>query len=205
MAVAAADTGDPKKVIVPAVQAKAKAINVQLSDLPGTGWKPHVSSSNGSSPRCSYYEPDQSDLTENGDANSPEFTLSSSSFVSSTTGIFVSAKQGRTAYARVIQPALPKCLAEVFRKGIGHPSQVAILSAAAVPFPQLAERTNAYRIVAALKPPKNVTVKVYLDVVAMNRGKVDVAVFFAGIGGSFSGPFEQGVAAKVASRMASVH
>jgi len=80
---------------VPAVQAKAKAINVQLSDLPGTGWKPHVSNSKGSTPRCSYYEPDQSDLTENGDADSPEFTLASGSFVSSSTGIFVSAKQGR--------------------------------------------------------------------------------------------------------------
>ena len=52
VAAAAAATGEPKKVIIPAVQAKAKAINVQRSDLPGTGWKPHVTSSSDETPRC---------------------------------------------------------------------------------------------------------------------------------------------------------
>ena len=204
VAVAAAATGDPKKVIKPAVQAQAKAVNVQLLDLPGTGWAPHASSSSGETPRCSYYTPNQSDLTESGDADSPEFTLPTSSFVSSSTGIFVSATQGRTAYARVVQPALPRCLAEVFRKGTGHPSQVVIVSATAVPFPQLAERTNAYRIVSDFRVSKKQTVRVTLDVVAMNRGKVDVVVFFAGIGQVFTPGFERGVVGKVAARMASV-
>jgi len=37
----------------------------------------------------------------------------------------------------------------------------------------------------------------------MNRGKVDVVVFFAGIGASFNDAFERGVASKVAARTAS--
>jgi len=67
------------------------------------------------------------------------------------------------------------------------------------------EELVADRIVAAFKTSPKVTIKVYLDVVTMNRGKVDVALFFAGIGGSFSTAFERGVATRIAARTASVH
>jgi len=195
---------EPKKKIVPAVQAKAKLVNVRLSDLPKAGWtaKP-PSKSDDSSPRCSYYNPDQSDLTENGDADAPQFTLASGSYITSTTGIFQTAPQGRTAYTRVVQPALPKCLGEIFRKGTGQAANVTIVSAGPMKFPHLAERSNAYRIAADFKVQSNV-VHVFVDVVVMNRGKVDVVVFFAGIGGSFNATVEQSVAAHVAARMASV-
>lgn len=205
VAVAAASPGDPKKVILPSVQAKAKAINVRLSDFPTAPWKAKPANSSSSNPKCSYYNPDQSDLTENGDAESPEFTLPSSSFVSSSTGIFVTASQGRTAYSRVVQPALPRCLGEIFKKGTGHPDKVTIVSSKAVPFPNFAERTNAYRMVADFKASAKTTVHVYGDIVAMNRGKVDVAIFFFGIGGAFNSSFEQSVARKVAARMATVN
>ena len=36
---AAAPSGEPKKAIKPAVQARAKRISVSLKDLPGFGWK----------------------------------------------------------------------------------------------------------------------------------------------------------------------
>jgi hypothetical protein len=200
----AATSKEPKKDIVPAVQAKAKAINVRLSDLPKAGWvaKPS-SSSQSSTPTCTFYNPDQSDLTENGDATSPEFTLPSSSFVSSNTSIFKTAAQGRTAYARVVQPKLPLCLAQIFQKGAGGPSKVKIVSAGPQAFPKLAgaERSNAYRIAADFKQGKQ-TIHTYLDVVVFNRAKVDSVLFFAGIGGSFNKSFEAAMAQKVATRAA---
>jgi hypothetical protein len=197
----AASPRNPKKVIIPAVQAKAKAINVQASDLPKSlGFKPKPSSPDTGTPTCSYYNPDQSDLTENGDAKSPEFTLASASFISSSASIFKTAAQGRTAYARVVQPKLPNCLAEVFRKGAA-PTKVTIVSAREISFPKLAERSNAYRIQASFKSGSQ-KIGVYLDVVVMNRGKVDVVIFFAGIGNFFNGGFEASVAAKVAARTA---
>jgi hypothetical protein len=203
-AAATTNPREPKKKIIPAVQAKAKAVNVQLSDLPtGLKWTPKPPSKDSSSPHCSYYNPDQSDLTENGDIDSPEFTLASGSYVASSTGIFQTATQGRTAYTRVVQPALPKCLAEIFRKGSGQPQNVKIVSAAPIAFPRLAERSNAYRIFANFTVQSTV-VKVYLDLVVMNRGKVDVVIFFAGIGGSYNAKFEQGIATRVAARMAQV-
>ena len=159
----AATSGEPKKDILPAVQAKAKAINVKRSDLPsGVGFKPRPSSPDTGTPTCSFYNPDQSDLTENGDAKSPEFTLPSSSFISSSTSIFKTASQGRTAYTRVVQPKLPDCLADVFRKGAGA-NKVAIVSAKEIRFAKLGERSNAYRIYATVKVGAQ-KVKVYLDV-----------------------------------------
>ena len=197
----ASTSGEPKKDIIPAVQAKAKAINVKLSDLPaGIGFKPKQASPDTGTPTCSFYNPDQSDLTENGNAKSPEFTLPSSSFISSSTSIFKSASQGRTAYTRVVQPKLPDCLAEVFRKGAGA-KKVTIVSAKEMPFAKLGERSNAYRIYARVKVGAQ-KVKVYLDVVLFNRAKVDTVVFFAGIGGSFASKFERSVASKVAARAA---
>lgn len=197
----AANPHAPKKVIVPAVQARAKAINVKLSDLPAAGWKTNPPQPDTGTPRCSYYNPDQSDLTENGDANSPQFTLGSGSFVSSSTSIFETDAQGRTAYARVVQPKLPLCLAEIFRKGAGFAGKVTVASAGARAFPKLAERSKAYRIVADFKSSAG-KVRTILDVVVMNRAKVDAVVFFAAIGGSFNDSFEQRVTRRVATRTA---
>lgn len=198
----ASTSKEPKKVIIPAVQAKAKAINVRLADLPAAaGWKPKPSGPDKGTPKCSYYNPDQSDLTENGDANSPQFTLASGSYVSSSTSIFKTATQGRTAYTRVVQPKLPLCLAELFRKGVGKTAKVTILSAAERKFAAFAEQSNAYRIVADIKVSAG-KVRTIVDVVVMNRGKVDAVLFFVGIGGSFNDSFERGVAGKVAVRTA---
>ncbi len=196
---AAAPAKDPKKVIIPAVQAKAKAMNLRLSDLPASlGFKAKPASPDTGNPRCSYYNPDQSDLTENGDAKSPEFTLASGSFISSSASIFESATQGRTAYSRVVQPKLPACLAEVFRKGAA-PTKVTIVSSKEIPFPKLAERSNAYRILASFKSGSQ-KIAVYLDVVVMNRAKVDAVIFFAGIGNFYDSGFEHSLAAIVAAR-----
>jgi hypothetical protein len=198
-AAAAATSGEPKKVIIPAVQAKAKAINVRLSDLPAAaGFKAKPGSPDNGTPKCSYYNPDQSDLTENGDAKSPEFTLASGSFVASSTSIFKTATQGRTGYARVVQPKLPKCLGEIFRKGAA-PTKVTIVSAAERAFPKLAERSNAYRIQASFTSGAR-KIGIFLEVVVFNRAKVDTVIFFAGIGGSYNDSFEQGVARAVAAR-----
>lgn len=198
-AAAAATSSEPKKDIIPAVQAKAKAINVKLSDLPKALWTQKPAGNSGNTPRCSYYNPKQSDLTENGDASSPQFTLPSASYISSNTSIFESAAQGRTAYARVIQPKLPLCLAQLFKKGAGTRAKVTILSATARSFPNVAERTNAYRIAATITV-SGTQLKTVADFVVFNRGKVDTVMFFIGIGGSFNDSLERSIAVKVATR-----
>ena len=193
----AANPRDPKKVIIPAVQAKAKAINVHISDLPAGDWTAKPAGPDKGTPKCSYYNPNQSDLTENGDANSPQLTAPSGAFVSSSTSIFKTAAQGRTAYKRVVQPKLPKCLAQLFAKGAGK--GITNLTAVEIPFPKQAERSNAYRISADFNNASG-SIAIFLDVVVFNRGKVDTVIFFAGIGHPFTDAVEQSVAGKVAAR-----
>ena len=202
---AAANPHLPKKVIIPAVQAKAKAINVRISDLPPGDWTAKPAAPDTGTPHCSYYNPDQSDLTENGNANSKELTAPTASFVSSSTSIFKTAAQGRTAYKRVVQPKLPKCLGEIFAKGAAKTFKVTNLSAVAKPFPKLAERSNAYRISADFtstqrRPRRRDAWHRVAAERVMNRGKVDTVVFFAGIGRAFLDTVEQSVAGKVAAR-----
>jgi hypothetical protein len=45
---------------------------------------------------------------------------------------------------------------------------------------------------------------VYLDLVTLNHGKVDTALFFISISRAFTATFEQGVARKVAERVLAV-
>src|SRR5262249_42679937 len=157
-------------------------------------WKTVASSSDDSGPLCSFYNPKQSDLTENGSAASPEFTLSDGSYVSSTVGIFSSAKQGRTSYRRVVRPELPRCLAEIVSKTVPAPNKVAVVSTGPLAFPRRADRSNAYRVVVKVQPPNRSPVPFYLDFVTMNRGAVDSVLLFVGIGSPFKTPFERSLA-----------
>jgi len=195
----AAPSKEPKKVIKPAVQARAKRISVQLKDLPGSGWKVKPSKPDQSSPHCSYYNPDQSKLTENADYTSPDFTKADGTYVSSSIGIFVSAAQGKTAFAAVVQPLLPRCLAEFVVKS-GKTGQIKVRSAAALAFAAYGDKSAAYRVAFSVKSGKNL-VPATIDLVAINKGAVDAVVFFGSIGAPPSAQFERKIVATVAGRI----
>jgi hypothetical protein len=194
----AASAKEPKKAIKPAVQAQAKAINIQRGDLPGKGWKSSPPSpKKGDTPTCSFYDPDQSDLTENGDADSRTFSSPDGSEVSSTVGIFVSASQGATAYKRVVQPDLPRCLAQLLVKS-GN-GKIAVRSSAPLGIPKYGDQSAAFRVSVTVKSG-NTKVPVIVDIVAVNRGKADIAFFFTANRTPWSARFEQHVVGRVAAR-----
>jgi hypothetical protein len=72
--------GHPQKKLTKAGQARARAARLRLAYFP-PGWteKPHQKSAGDSDPRCSYYNPEQSDLVEIGEYDSPDFQLSDGS------------------------------------------------------------------------------------------------------------------------------
>jgi hypothetical protein len=197
----AAPAREPKKVIKPAVQAGARKIAVQLKDLPGFGWKVEPSQADRSSPHCPYYDPDQSKLTENGDYTSPDFTRPDGMYVSSSIGIFVSAQQAKTAYAQVVRPELPRCLGEIVAKS-GAPGHITVHSTGTLSFPRYGTQSAAFRVVFYVKSGKNL-VPATIDLVAINQGAVDAAVFFGSAGQPVPARFERQIVAKVAARMAS--
>lgn len=199
-ATAAASTGkEPRKVILPAVQARAKHIAVHLDDLPGFGWKSEPSQEDRSSPHCSYYDPDQSRLTENGDYTSPDFTRADGIYVSSSVGIFVSAGQARTAYSLVVRPELPRCLGEVVAKS-GKPGRITVQSAGKLAFPGYGDRSAAFRV-AFLVKTATTPVAATIDLIAINKGTVDAAVFFGSAGAPVPPKFERKIVGAVAARM----
>jgi hypothetical protein len=196
---ALAAQGDPQKKFTKAGQARARAVSLKVADV-GKGWTSKPSTNNQeSSPRCSTYNPDQSDLIEIGDYDSPDFTRPDGTFISSTTGVFKTAAMARAGYARVAVPALPQCFAEIFKKAITKPSSATILSAGALPFPKYGDRSNAYRISSLVQTP-SALVRATIDLMVFNRGQVDVAIIFLGVNQALPASLEQALVAKVAAR-----
>jgi hypothetical protein len=197
--VALAGKGEPQRKLTKAGQARARAAALQRSDFPA-GWTQHPArKTNGQSdPRCSFYNPDQSDLVEIGKYDSPDFAQPDGSTISSTTGVFRSIRMAKTAYARVARPELAKCLAELFKQGAGA-ANTRIFSAARLKFPSYGDRSDAFRIVASVKAPA-ARVRVYLDAFFVNRGAIDVAVLGVGVRRPLPVALEQRLVASLAQR-----
>ena len=195
-------SGQPRQMLIPAVQARAKAVSLKLSDLPtAQTWKPsRQSAANKALPHCANYHPDLSDLIENGQFYSPNFTLPNRSYIGSDVSIFASAKQGQTAYARVVKPQLPGCQAEtVVRSAAGQAFHVVVVSAGPLAFPRLADRSAAFRVVLDVKQGSQTT-RVYADAVALDHGATVVHLSFFGVGKPF-GTLETSVAKTIAARI----
>jgi type II secretory pathway pseudopilin PulG len=196
---ALASNGEPQKKLTKAGQAQARAASLRRSDF-GPGWKATRSPSDNSNPRCSTYNPDNSDLVETGDYDSPDFGLADGSTVSVSTGVFLTEKMAKTAYGRVAAPGLPGCFAEIFRKGTGTPNAVKIAFAGPIGFPKRGDRLNAYRVRGTVAAQQ--TVSFTIDLVFFNKGRIDVAMLFLGIGKALPGAMERSLAARVAARAA---
>jgi hypothetical protein len=196
--VALAAKGDPQKKLTAAGQAWAKKASLRPGDLPGWRATPHKKANDESEPRCSYYNPDQSDLVEVGDYDSPDFDRANGSSISVSTGVFRSVQMAKAAYGRVAQPALAKCLAELFKKGAGA-TRTTIFSSGRLQFPSYGDRSDAFRIVASLRAP-TARVRVYLDVFLVNKGAVDIAMLALGISSPLPSGLEQSLVARLAAR-----
>lgn len=204
---ALAADGEPKKQIVAADQAKAKSIVARKADL-GATWKIDAddSSSGGDDFRCSYYNPDQSDLTKTGDADSPDFvreTNSQFAFLASQASVFKTAGQMATSWSRVIRPNFARCFAEAVAEGIGEggDAKFALRSAGTLAFPRLAPRTAAYRVTGTVTV-EGQKVPVWFDVIAMSRGRSVALLLFAALLTAPDGQEERAIARAVATRQA---
>jgi hypothetical protein len=195
---ALAANGEPQKKLTKEGQARARAAALTAADV-GRGWKASRTPSNDAHPRCSYYNPDQSDLVEIGDYDSPDFNRADGSFVSSSTGVFKSVGMARTAYARVAVPQIARCFGELFQKAVAKPNVATILATGPLDFPKYGDRSAAYRIRARLKAPSG-TVPFTVDLVVLNRGQVDIAIIFLGISRPLPAAFERSLAGRVAAR-----
>ena len=106
---AAAAGGGPKRDFKRAGQALANSIVLTRSDRP-RHLKAWPTGGGFNTPRCSG-KPDESDLTLNGRAVSPEFTTSNGvPSINATVLVFQSAAQAQAAFQREMRPTLTRCL-----------------------------------------------------------------------------------------------
>jgi hypothetical protein len=144
------DFGDPKKQHTAADMALARGILPKLSDLPA-GWKATRStdsSTNDNSFSCAGFKPDLSDLVETGYAESPDLSMGDQNLVSGFAAVFRTAGDATQAYARVIRPALARCLRTLFEKESTKTLKVKVLSVRQARVTDVNAHAEAFRIVA---------------------------------------------------------
>jgi hypothetical protein len=197
--VALGANGDPQRKPTKAGQARAKLASVTSADV-GPGWTGTTTSkSNSSNPRCANYHPDQSALTEIGHFDSPEFSRPDHSLVESTTGVFKSVAQAKTAFTRVATDQIAPCFAQLLAKQVGSQGKLTVTGYGPLRFPSIGDASRAYGIRANFTAGATRLVFA-IDFVLFNRGSTDVALVFLALGKPLPAAFEQHVASLVAAR-----
>ena len=178
--------------------AKARAASLRPSDF-AAGWKATPAGKDSSKPRCSIYNPNQSDLVETGKYDAPDFGRSDGSFVSSSTGVFKTATMAKKGYVRVAVPQLATCFGELFLQQVKKPNSAKVISSGQLVLAKAGDASTAYRLVVYVKTPQG-TAPLNADIALFTKGQIDVAMIFFGIGKPFPAAFENQATALVASR-----
>jgi hypothetical protein len=196
-AAAAADRHprDPREALTAADQAWARRILLKRSDLPG--WR--ASRTPPDETRCSTFDPNRSDLTLTGKAQSPDFERGFV-LVSTAAEIFRSERDAATSFRRGAKPQVVRCLHEAFLRGAGGQVDVRLVSGRVVAAPPVGERRFAVRLVWALTE-QGQTVRVYGDIAGWDRGRASVALAVFSIGEPPDRALERRLAALLDRRM----
>ena len=211
-AVAVGASGDPKRAITKAHQARAKAMLLTRRDL-GAGWKASATSGGRGDDvdfRCPGYQPDESDLTLTGDATSPDFELATPgtvSFVSSIASVYATAPQAGASWARVIKPGLVRCFVHLLEDEVGaqeqaqgSPLALRIIASGRVAFPAVSLRTSAYRISGVITQGQ-LTIPIHLDIVLLGSGRANGGFIAVSLFKPFARAAEVRLAKVTAARM----
>jgi hypothetical protein len=197
----AAFAGDPRSEQVrlrAADVALAKRVTASQRDV-GRAWtKIALPPSKGERMTCPGFDPDFSAFTITGKAASAYAQRTGASVVS-TVEVYESRADAVGDFRVGARPQVAQCLRRVLQQELASsPLATKVVSARVVGAPRVGERRIAYRLVATLEGLGQ-KVTIYLDVVAMQRGRSVVALMFT----SPQRPSAQraAVSAAVAARM----
>ena len=184
---------DPREAFTAADRAWAARIVLKASDLPGR-WR-STKPAGGEDPRCPTFDPNMSDLTITGEAESRDFDRGAV-FVSSVAQVFRTARETAISFRRGARPQLIRCYDEAFRKGVGDTIRSRLVSGRIVAAPRVGERRLALRLVWELTV-EEVTARTYLDLIGWDRGRVSAAVVVLSAGR----PPDRALALRLVQRM----
>jgi hypothetical protein len=197
---ALAVNGEPQKRFTKADQARARSILLTSADV-GAGWLPaSPSGSPSADPRCPGWQPDESDLTETGESDR-NFQQVTGAVLSSYAAIYKNAAQARASWDRGVKPGMLKCLSAMLEKLSTGTLNVRTVQSGTLPFPHLAPRTAAYRLVVEMKAGVQ-AIRVYVDIVFLTDHRAQGALMAMAVRRPFSPSFEKHLAGLMARRMA---
>jgi hypothetical protein len=166
--------------------ALAKHALVRLKDL-APGWKGGVYRASDSDSPCARFDPDLSAFTITGRADS-KFSRDGADILSHVE-VYASRRQAREDFRLGAKPPLARCFADAMvsaiRADVGKGITVKLLSSRAAYPGGLGERAFAAHVVALAKGRG--TLKLYLDLLAFQRGRSIGVIMFMGAGGAVRG------------------
>jgi hypothetical protein len=191
---ALAARGDPQKRISPADQARAKAMLVRKSDLPGFRVGPAGTAGD-------FYckALDMSDLTLTGKAEGRQLALGTV-FVGSSSEVYQSVADAGAAWRRGTSTAGMRCGTTLLRREFAK-GGARLTSLRKIAFPRVSDRTIAYRVKLSVTTAQGV-VPLYVDLVGLMRSRAQATVV---VGSALVAPGRAevlGLARLVAKRMA---
>lgn len=202
-AASAAGATDPRSEKVrlrPADVALAKSAVLRQSDV-GPDWqRVKTPKDDDSQFECPGFDPDFSRFTITGRAYA-SFREPSGAQIDSTVAVFKTRAQAVGDFRLGAKPQYARCLAGKLRKAFrSYPAGVqgTVLSSSMVTAPILRERAVAYAVKARLTGPRG-SLPLWVDLVAVQRGRSIAALFFTAVGSRL--PSRQYFAAAVANRL----
>jgi hypothetical protein len=196
-AIAATDPHDEQERLRPADMALAKRTTLKATDL-ASGWKRMPVGSEDDS-KCPGFDPDFSAFTITGKAESM-FIRRGSGVVLSAVEVYKTRAQAVGDFRTGAKPALAKCIRYAFETAFARSAggTARTMSSRMVTAPRVGERSVLYRLVGALTV-QGQTIRVYMDVLAFQRGRSITVLLSTGLGGPIRG--QTAVARLLAARM----
>jgi hypothetical protein len=180
VAIAGTDPRLEQERLTAADMALARAATLQRGDLAG-GWRRMTATpQDGTVPSCPGYRPDFSKFTITGKSQSA-FQHVGGATILSHVEVYRSRAQAVADFRLGTQPPVARCLGRLLEEGLGGAQgfTAKVVSSRQVTAPRLGERSAAYRVVAEVTA-SGTTVKLYLDMVVIQRGRSIGGLFFTG-------------------------
>lgn len=191
-----------KEQLRPADVALAKRAVLQQADV-GPDWtRVKTPKEDDGQFACKSFNPDFSAFTVTGQAYASfQFSSSPGGQIDSTVAVFLTKSQAAGDFRLGAKPQFAGCLADQVRRAFrSYPKSIQgrLVSSEMVRAPKLGDRAAAYAVKAELTG-NGATIPVFVDVIAVQRGRSIAALVFTGLGSPM--PSRQYFAAQVTQRM----
>jgi hypothetical protein len=177
--------------------ALARRTTIKAADL-AFGWKRMPVGSDDDS-KCPGFDPDFSAFTITGKASSL-FARQGGGAVLSAVEVYRTRAQAIGDFRTGAKPGVAKCLRRAFETEVarGAGGTARTISSRMVPAPRVGERSALYRLVGRLTIQGR-TIRIYMNVLAFQRGRSITALLSSGFGGPIRG--QTALARVIAARM----